>query len=96
MLTFFEYLRQRAFESVLAGAHEAIEFLERQETLKEPPKLLAGSGNQSGEDRTPKPPRKREDKASQTETKRAESADEQPFPAPRKHRAPANQSKAGK
>lgn len=100
MLTFFEYLRQRAFESVLSGAHEAIEFLERQETLKEPPKQLAGGGNQSGEDRTPKPPRKRDekpaDKAAQPESKRGEAVDDQPFPAPRKHGAPANQSKAAK
>ena len=33
MLTFFEYLRQRAFESVLAGAQEALEFLESQQAL---------------------------------------------------------------
>ena len=30
MLTFFDYLRQRAFESVMAGAQEALELLERQ------------------------------------------------------------------
>jgi hypothetical protein len=30
MLTFFEYLRQRAFESVVAGAQEALDLLESQ------------------------------------------------------------------
>ena len=38
MLTFFDYLRQRAFESVLAGAQEALEVLESQKTRNEPPK----------------------------------------------------------
>ena len=36
MLTFFEYLRQRAFESVLTGAREALELLERQGYLDQP------------------------------------------------------------
>lgn len=31
MLTFFDYLRQRAFESVLAGAQEALDVLEKQQ-----------------------------------------------------------------
>ena len=38
MLTFFDYLRQRAFESVLAGAQEALELLESQKNRTEPPK----------------------------------------------------------
>ena len=36
MLTFFDYLRQRAFESVLAGAREALELLESQMEHDEP------------------------------------------------------------
>ena len=36
MLTFFEYLRQRAFESVMAGAYEALELLEAKKSLEEP------------------------------------------------------------
>ena len=36
MLTFFEYLRQRAFESVMAGAYEALELLEAKKSLQEP------------------------------------------------------------
>jgi hypothetical protein len=38
MLTFFDYLRQRAFESVLAGAQEALEVLESQKSRREPPR----------------------------------------------------------
>ena len=36
MLKFFEYLRQRAFESVLAGAQEALECLESQGFFDKP------------------------------------------------------------
>jgi hypothetical protein len=32
VLTFFDYLRQRAFESILAGAQEALEHLENEHT----------------------------------------------------------------
>ena len=37
MLTFFDYLRQRAFESVMAGAQEALALLESQKNRTEPP-----------------------------------------------------------
>lgn len=60
MLTFFEYLRQRAFESVLAGAHEALDFLERQQTLAETGNRLP-KPSESADGSSPKPPRKRED-----------------------------------
>jgi hypothetical protein len=30
MLTFFEYLRNRAYESIVAGANDALEFLEKE------------------------------------------------------------------
>ncbi len=36
MLTFFEYLRQRAYESVLAGAQEALQSFERDGAFNEP------------------------------------------------------------
>ena len=36
MLTFFEYLRQRAFESVMTGAYEALELLEAKKSLEAP------------------------------------------------------------
>lgn len=60
MLTFFEYLRQRAFESVLAGAHEALDFLERQQALVEPKKQLPNTA-EDGNGEKPKPPRKRDE-----------------------------------
>ena len=41
MLTFFEYLRQRAYESVLCGAQEALESLERQGAFAKPPAAIA-------------------------------------------------------
>ena len=40
MLTFFEYLRQRAFESVMAGAYDALELLEAKKSLEEPKEKL--------------------------------------------------------
>ena len=36
MLTFFDYLRQRAFESIMAGAQEALELLERESSHSRP------------------------------------------------------------
>ena len=41
MLTFFEYLRQRALESVLAGAEEALELLETQGFFERPAARIA-------------------------------------------------------
>ena len=32
MLTFFEYLRNRAYESIVLGANEALEFLEKEKS----------------------------------------------------------------
>lgn len=40
MLTFFEYLRQRAFESVMTGAYEALELLEAKKSLEAPKEKL--------------------------------------------------------
>ena len=37
MLTFFEYLRQRALESVLSGAREAMDILEGEKVFEKPP-----------------------------------------------------------
>lgn len=68
MLTFFEYLRQRAFESVLAGAHEALDFLERQQALAEPKKQLPNTAENGNGDR-PKPPRKRDEQVGPTPPK---------------------------
>ena len=46
MLTIFEYLRQRAFDAVLTGAQEALDFLESQETWNEP-RAKSNSSRQS-------------------------------------------------
>lgn len=37
MLTFFEYLRQRALESVLSGAQEALDILDREKVFEKRP-----------------------------------------------------------
>ena len=61
MLTFFEYLRQRAFESVLAGASEALTYLEQQRALTERPRQLPFEDLNTTHDDELKPPRKRAD-----------------------------------
>ena len=67
MLTFFEYLRQRAFESVMAGAYDALELLEAKKSLEEPkeklppprmrglPTKATPNGSNSTPDATPEP-----------------------------------------
>ena len=49
MLTFFEYLRQRSFESVLSGAQEALQLLE-QRKRHDPP---GGTETPTSEFKTP-------------------------------------------
>ncbi len=56
MLTFFEYLRQRAYESVLAGAQEALQSLERDGAFNEPaqtPKYLSRGDEPASLNREP-------------------------------------------
>ena len=92
MLTFFDYLRQRAFESVLSGTQDALEFLEKQKALDEPKKALPhlaqtlndGRGPSSTAHATRQP-----DGASTT------NGDE-PLPAPRDRGRPMNHSKGKK
>lgn len=96
MLTFFEYLRQRAFESVLAGAHEALDLLERQQTLAEPTKL-SHRGGDSPTPGSPNQPRKREGKPTLPQLEDSGNpADDQPLPAPRNRGHGTNASKGGK
>lgn len=40
MLTFFEYLRQRALESVLSGAQEALDILDGEKVFEEQSRLF--------------------------------------------------------
>lgn len=47
MLTFFDYLRQRAFESVLTGAQEALELLESDKNRDAPPTADLQTSNRS-------------------------------------------------
>ena len=89
MLTFFDYLRQRAFESVLLGAQEALEFLESQKTLSEPTKQLPQLSQIAVGDRTPTAPHPAEKKR---ENAPAKDSDE-PLPAPRHRGRPMNRWK---
>ncbi len=47
MLTFFDYLRQRACEAVLAGAREALDALESQQHPHESTELVARTATRS-------------------------------------------------
>lgn len=47
MLTFFDYLRQRAFESVLTGAQEALELLESDKNRDKPQMADPRTSNRS-------------------------------------------------
>lgn len=49
MLTLFDYLRQRAFESILLGAQEALEVLERQGNFEGRPPSIAPPSSRSGQ-----------------------------------------------
>jgi hypothetical protein len=87
VLTFFEYLRQRAFESVLCGAQEALELLERQQNHSEPkawkPRLPAPDVSTDG---PAKPPWEKGEKA--------DLLDDDPLlPAPRRRGRPESRAK---
>ncbi len=46
MLTLFDYLRQRAFEAVMDGTHDALEYLDGQQgTTKSDPSRFSHAGN---------------------------------------------------
>lgn len=50
MLTFFEYLRQRAFEAVLNGAHEALELLECRASFDKNPTSRTSASKSIGQE----------------------------------------------
>jgi hypothetical protein len=90
VLTFFDYLRQRAFESVLAGAQEALELLECQKSRNEPeaeesrlptPALASQAG----------PSAKQAENQSLQENPPVE--DDQPLPVPRRRGRPDEKPK---
>jgi hypothetical protein len=92
VLTFFDYLRQRAFESVLSGAQEALEFLESQKTLNEPKRKLPRPNQSATDDRTQSAPKQVEDKSE----KGAAKASDENIPPPRDRGRPMNRSKGNK
>jgi len=92
VFTFFDYLMRRAFESVLAGAQDALAVLESQKNRSEPkagePRLPATApAAQAGS-----PPKKSENRAPQG---RLSLADDDPLPPPR-HRGRPDQRRNGK
>ena len=96
MLTFFEYLRQRAFESVVAGATEGLEFLELERRLAEPQRQLPQPG-QSNDAAVSKPPRMRDDLPGPAESPEPQRpAADDALPRPRTQGRPPGQGGGGK
>jgi hypothetical protein len=89
VLTFFDYLRQRAFESVLSGAQDALNFLERQKSFNESKKHLLKPA-ESPVDETPQAPRKKV--ADKTPT-RPPKGDDKPIEPPRDRGRPVNEAR---
>ena len=90
MLTFFDYLRQRAFESVLSGAQEALEVLENSPNRNEPT-----SGKSKGKGSTlgfqPAKPDIKADNSNKSDGSPSDSED--PLPPPRRRGRPSRKSK---
>ncbi len=93
MLTFFDYLRPRAFESVLSGAQEALEVLENSPDRNEP-----SSGKPRGQESTlgfqPTKPDKQADSSTKSEGPASDSED--PLPPPRRRGRPPRKSRGKK
>lgn len=90
MLTFFDYLRQRAYESVLSGAQEALEELETQQNRKEgksPNLKLPVAESDAQAERSGQQSGKPAGSASNSES------DDDLLPAPRRRGRPGKQSK---
>lgn len=90
MLTFFEYLRQRAYESVISGAQEALEELETQQNRKEAKlpnlKLPSADSDAPGEPSGPQ-------SAKPTGSAGNPEREDELLPAPRRRGRPGKQSK---
>ncbi len=89
MLTFFDYLRQRAFESVLSGAQDALDFLERKKSFNESTQRLAQPA-ESVVDEPSKAPRK---KVADTASTPPPKHGDKPIAPPRDRGRPANEAK---
>jgi len=90
VLTFFDYLRQRAFESVLSGAQEALEVLENRHDRSEPsPGNSKGKGSKLGF-QTAKPDKQAEIAAKSEEST---SDDDELLPPPRRRGRPPRKSR---
>ena len=90
MLTLFEYLRRRAFEAVIDGTQDAVEFLESQKSFdqNEAAKnaIAHRSATASLQDST-RP-------GSEVQSGKAGTTDDQPLPPPRRRGRPRkNESK---
>ena len=85
MLTLFEYLRRRAFEAVIDGTQDALEFLESQKNFDQSEAaknaLAHRSGNPSLQDSS-----RQTDEAHSA--KGGAAADDQPLPPPRRRGRP--------
>ena len=75
MLTFFDYLRRRAFESIVAGVHDALSSLENEEipsdlavatNALEKNKSRNSESNASDADKLAKPPLEASQKSSES------------------------------
>ena len=90
MLTFFDYLRQRAFESVLAGAQEALELLENQKRHNEYQSSISKPSSRVLDFQQCTPTKQEEETAP---NRIASTEDDELLPAPRRRTRPDQQPK---
>ena len=89
MLTFFDYLRQRAFESVLAGAQDALDVLEKRKAFSESQRQLPDSSESTCNQSKPNPRKRVEDKTAEPPPQ----GDDKPIAPPRDRGRPAGEVK---
>ena len=84
MLTLFEYLRRRAFEAVIDGTQDALEFLESQKNFDQSEAaknaLAHRSGNPSLQDSS--------QQTNEAHSAKSGAVDDQPLPPPRRRGRP--------
>ncbi len=95
MLTFFEYLKQRAYESILEGAQEAFDYLEAKNCSSSSTadvtltKTLEAMDSQPGLE-------KQQNVNNPSHVKPDASGSEQPLPPPRRRGRPPKNDRSGK